>query len=282
MQKRITTTIKKRTFFSYFNLSWSWQITLLYLFVMLILPILILLSKASEELFDNFFSVASNPVAISAYLTTLTIALISSLINGFFGLILAWILVRYNFKGKRLIDAAIDLPFALPTSVAGLTLATIYGDQGWIGQYFEIYNIKIAFTKIGVCIAMIFVSFPFVIRTIQPSLQEIDKELEEAAWSLGASNWITFWRIIFPALTPTLLTGIALSFSRAIGEYGSVVIIASNIPFRDLTTPVLIFQKLEQYDYTSATVIGTVILLLSLILLFFINFIQSLNQLYVK
>jgi sulfate transport system permease protein len=265
-----------------FQLSWSWRITIIYLFVMLILPIIILLSKASEELFSNFFIIATNPVAISAYITTLIIAFISSLINGFFGLLLAWVLVRYNFPGKRIIDAAVDLPFALPTSVAGLTLATIYGDQGWIGHYFELFNIKIAFTKIGVALAMIFVSFPFVIRTVQPTLQEIDKELEEAAWSLGASNWNTFWRIIFPPLIPTLLTGMALAFSRAIGEYGSVVIIASNIPFKDLTAPVLIFQKLEQYDYTSATVIGTVILILSLCLLFVINFIQSLNQIYVK
>jgi sulfate transport system permease protein len=274
---------KTQNLFSFiFQMSWPWRITLTYLFIMLILPIVILLSKASEELFENFFIIATNPVAISAYTTTLIIALISSLINGFFGLLLAWILVRYNFPGKRIIDAAIDLPFALPTSVAGLTLATIYGDQGWIGQYFELVNIKIAFTKIGVAIAMIFVSFPFVIRTVQPTLQEIDKELEEAAWSLGASNWSTFWKIIFPPLIPTLLTGIALAFSRAIGEYGSVVIIASNIPFKDLTTPVLIFQKLEQYDYTSATVIGTVILILSLCLLFIINFIQSLNQIYIK
>lgn len=265
-----------------FQLSWSWRITIIYLFVMLILPIIILLSKASEELFSNFFIIATNPVAISAYITTLIIAFISSLINGFFGLLLAWVLVRYNFPGKRIIDAAVDLPFALPTSVAGLTLATIYGDQGWIGHYFELFHIKIAFTKIGVALAMIFVSFPFVIRTVQPTLQEIDKELEEAAWSLGASNWNTFWRIIFPPLIPTLLTGMALAFSRAIGEYGSVVIIASNIPFKDLTAPVLIFQKLEQYDYTSATVIGTVILILSLCLLFIINFIQSLNQIYVK
>lgn len=268
--------------FSVFQISWPWRITIIYLFFLLILPILALLSRASEELFQNFWSIATEPIALSAYSVTLFTAFIAALLNGFFGFILAWILVRYNFPGKKFIDAVVDLPFALPTSVAGLTLATVYSDQGWLGYLFDLMGIKIAFTTVGVTIAMIFVSFPFVVRTLQPVLQEMDIELEEAAWSLGASNWITFWKVIFPPLVPALLTGIALSFSRAVGEYGSVVIIASNIPFKDLTAPVLIFQKLEQYDYNGATAIGTVILGISLCLLFIINLIQFMNQIYIK
>ena len=267
---------------SFFWVSWPWTITLFYLCFLLILPILALLSRASEEIFQNFWSIATEPVAISAYSVTLITSLIAALFNGFFGLILAWILVRYNFPGKKFIDASVDLPFALPTSVAGLTLATVYSDQGWLGSFFAFLGLKIAFTKVGVGIAMIFVSFPFVVRTIQPVLQEMDLELEEAAWSLGASKWSTFWKVIFPPLVPALLTGVALSFSRAVGEYGSVVIIASNIPFKDLTAPVLIFQKLEQYDYSGATAIGTVILGISLCLLLLINLIQKWNQIYIK
>lgn len=272
----------KALFFSLFSVPWPQIFTLVYLCFLLFLPILALLSRTSEELFQNFWSIATEPIAISAYYVTLTTALIAALFNGFFGLILAWILVRYNFPGKKLIDASVDLPFALPTSVAGLTLATVYSDPGWLGFFLELMGVKVAFTKIGVCIAMIFVSFPFVVRTVQPALQEMDMELEEAAWSLGASKWSTFWMVIYPPLLPALLTGIALSFSRAVGEYGAVVIIAANIPFKDLTAPVLIFQKLEQYDYSGATAIGTVILGISLFLLFMINLIQKLNQIYIK
>ncbi len=262
------------------SISWPWRITIGYLLFMLILPITALLSKASEEMFENFWQIATEPVALSAYMVTLSTALFAALLNGFFGLLVAWVLVRYEFPGKRLMDAAVDLPFALPTSVAGLTLATVYSEQGWIGQWFASMGVQIAFTRIGVAIAMVFVSFPFVVRTIQPVLQEMEQELEEAAWSLGASPWTTFWRVLFPPLVPALLTGMALSFSRAVGEYGSVVIMASNIPFRDLIAPVLIFQRLEQYDYSGATVIGTIVLSISLFLLLVINWIQSWNKKY--
>jgi|Transcript_69861 sulfate/thiosulfate transport system permease protein len=262
------------------SISWPWRITIGYLLFMLILPITALLSKASEEMFENFWQIATEPVALSAYMVTLSTALFAALLNGFFGLLVAWVLVRYEFPGKRLMDAAVDLPFALPTSVAGLTLATVYSEQGWIGQWFASMGVQIAFTRIGVAIAMVFVSFPFVVRTIQPVLQEMEQELEEAAWSLGASPWTTFWRVLFPPLVPALLTGMALSFSRAVGEYGSVVIMASNIPFRDLIAPVLIFQRLEQYDYSGATVIGTIVLSISLFLLLIINWIQSWNKKY--
>nr|YP_010231255.1 probable transport protein [Nephroselmis pyriformis]QSV37324.1 probable transport protein [Nephroselmis pyriformis] len=262
------------------SMPWSWRITLGYLLFMLILPIGALLSTASQEMFTNFWQIATEPVALSAYFVTLSTALFAALLNGFFGVLLAWVLVRYEFPGKRLMDAAVDLPFALPTSVAGLTLATVYSEEGWVGKWFASMGVQIAFTRIGVAIAMVFVSLPFVVRTLQPVLQEMEMELEEAAWSLGASPWKTFWRVIFPPLVPAILTGIALAFSRAVGEYGSVVIMASNIPFRDLIAPVLIFQRLEQYDYSGATVIGTVVLGISLLLLLGINWIQSWNKQY--
>jgi sulfate transport system permease protein len=196
------------------------------------------------------------------------------------GTLLAWILVRYQFPGRKLFDAAIDLPFALPTSVAGLVLATVYSDNGWIGQLFAPFGIKIAFTRLGVFVAMLFISLPFVVRTLQPVLQEMEREVEEAAWSLGASQLQTFWKVILPPIIPPILTGIALGFSRAVGEYGSVVIVSSNIPFKDLIAPVLVFQKLEQYDYEGATVIGTVLLLASLLILFIINLLQQWGRRY--
>ena len=246
---------------------------------MLILPILSLLNTASQESFDSFWETATEPIALSAYTVTISMAFFACVFNALFGFVLAWVLVRYNFAGKRLLDAAVDLPFALPTSVAGLTLATVYNDQGWIGSFF---GIDIVFTRLGIFIAMVFVSFPFVVRTLQPVLQEMEIELEEAAWSLGASPWKTFQKVIFPPLIPAILTGLTLAFSRAIGEYGSIVIVSSNIPLKDLIASVLIFQNLEQYDYTRATVIGTVVLLLSLFLLVGINFLQKWNQKYLK
>ncbi len=257
---------------------WLWFFTLFYLIFLLIFPILSLLITASQTLFTEFWQKATDPVALSAYSITLTMALFASVFNTFFGFLVAWALTRYKFKGKKFVDAAIDLPFALPTSVAGLTLATVYSDQGWVGKILNQFGIEIVFTKLGVLVAMIFVSFPFVVRTLQPVLQEIEKELEEAAWSLGASPLQTFWKIIFPNVLPSLLTGLTLGFSRAIGEFGSIVIIASNIPLKDLIASVLIFQSLEQYDYAGATIIGTVVLLLSLFLLLGVNFIQSWNS----
>src|SRR5947209_8428798 len=270
------------SFFKKWKNSWSWLFTFFYLFFMLILPIFSLLTTASKTLFDNFWQTATEPVALSAYFVTLSMALLASFFNAFFGFILAWVLVRYNFTGKQLLDAAVDLPFALPTSVAGLTLATVYSEQGWIGSFLSKFGIQIVFTKLGIVIAMIFVSFPFVVRTLQPVLQEMETELEEAAWSLGASSWKTFQKIILPPLVPAILTGLTLGFSRAIGEYGSIVIVSSNIPFKDLIASVLIFQNLEQYDYSRATVIGTVVLMLSLFLLLGINFLQTWNQKHLK
>lgn len=260
--------------------SWAWRVTVVYLSIMLLLPVSAMFLKASTESPANFWRIATSPIAMSAYDVTFTTALGAALLNGLFGTLIAWVLVRYDFPGKRIIEASVDLPFALPTSVAGLTIATVYSDNGWIGSLLAPYGIKIAFSRLGVGVAMVFISLPFVVRTVQPVLQELEKDVEEAAWCLGASQWETFWKVILPPLLPSILTGIALGFSRAVGEYGSTVIVASNTPFKDLIAPVLIFQRLEQYDYSGATVIGVVMLLISLALLLTINLLQAWGRRY--
>ncbi|MCT7950757.1 sulfate ABC transporter permease subunit CysT [Ancylothrix sp. C2] len=262
------------------TISWPWTVTIIYLIFMLLLPVTALITKSITVGPAEFWRIATSPEALSAYDVTFFTSLIAAAINGVMGTLVAWVLVRYEFPGKKLIDAAVDLPFALPTSVAGLVLATLYSDKGWIGQFFTPFGIKIAFTRLGVLVAMLFISLPFVVRTLQPVLQEMEKEIEEASWSLGASDWQTFWRVSLPPLVPPILTGIALGFSRAVGEYGSVVIISSSIPYRDLIAPVLIFQRLEQYDYAGATVIGTVLLLVSLAMLLVINGLQQWGRRY--
>lgn len=251
-----------------------------YIFFLLILPLAALFILILKNDWHEIIQKAADPIAMSAYSLTLQMAFFAALINTIFGFIITWVLTRYNFFGKKYLDAAIDLPFALPTSVAGLTLATVYGDQGWIGQLLKICNFQIVFTKFGVLLAMIFVSFPFVIRTLQPVLQEIDTSLEEAAWSLGASPLQTFSRVILPTLWPSIFTGFTLSFSRALGEFGSIIMISSNLPFKDLVASVLIYQSLEQYDYIGASVIGAVVLLIALISLLLINTFQSLKLKY--
>ncbi|NMG21671.1 sulfate ABC transporter permease subunit CysT [Brasilonema bromeliae] len=262
------------------KLPWTWRITIVYLAVMLFLPVTAMLLKASTEPPAKFWEIATSEIAIATYEVTFLTALAAGLINGVFGTLIAWVFVRYDFPFKRLLDATVDLPFALPTAVAGLTLATVYSDNGWIGSLFAPFGIKIAFTRLGVAIAMIFISLPFIVRTVQPVLLEMEKETEEAAWSLGASESQTFWKVILPPLFPSILTGIALGFSRAVGEYGSTVIVASNTPFNDLIAPVLIFQRLEQYDYSGATVIGVVLLAISLVMLLGINLLQAWGRRY--
>lgn len=257
------------------RLPWTWRITLAYLTVMLFLPIAAMFLKASTESPARFWEIATSEIALATYNVTFITSIFAALLNGVFGTLIAWVLVRYDFPFKRIIDATVDLPFALPTSVAGLTLATVYSDNGWIGSLLAPLGIKVSFTRLGVAVAMIFISLPFVVRTVQPVLQEMEHEIEEAAWCLGASQWQTFWKVILPPLFPTILTGVALGFSRAVGEYGSTVIISSNTPFQDLIAPVLIFQRLEQYDYSGATVIGMVLLAISLVLLLAINFLQA-------
>ena len=246
-----------------------------YIFFLLVLPLGALFLLILKSDFALVIQKATDPIAVTAYFFTLRLAFLAACINTIFGFITTWVLVRYDFKGKKILDAAIDLPFALPTSVAGLTLATIYGDQGWIGSILKNFNIEIVFTQFGVLLAMIFVSFPFIIRTLQPVLQELEITLEEAAWSLGASPWQTFSRIILPSLWPSIFTGFTLSFSRALGEFGSIVMISSNLPLKDLVASVLIYQSLEQYDYVGASVIGAVVLLLALASLLLINIFQS-------
>lgn len=245
-----------------------------YLAIMLFLPVAAMLTKSLTIGPAEFWRIATSPLALSTYDVTFTTSLIAALIDGIFGLLIAWVLVRYDFPLKKLVDASIDLPFALPTAVAGLTLATVYSEKGWIGSLLASLGIKIAFTRLGVGIAMMFISLPFVVRTVQPVLMQMEQETEEAAWSMGASSWQTFWRVLLPPLFPAVLTGVALGFSRAVGEYGSTVIISSNTPFKDLIAPILIFQRLEQYDYAGATVIGMVLLIVSLMMLLVINFIQ--------
>ncbi|WP_254565157.1 sulfate ABC transporter permease subunit CysT [Oscillatoria sp. HE19RPO] len=262
------------------HLSWPWRITIGYLSIMLLLPMAALLWMSATKDPSEFWRIATSPVAMSAYDVTFVTAFVTALINGVFGTLIAWVLVRYDFPFKRIVDAAIDLPFALPTAVAGLTIATVYSRTGWIGSLLAPFGIQIAFTRFGVGIAMLFISLPFVVRTVQPVLREIEPEVEEVAWSLGASNSQTFWRIIIPQLISPILIGVALGFSRAVGEYGSIVIVASNIPFKDLIAPVLIFQRLEQYDYYGATVIGVVLLAVSLGILFAINLVQAWGRRY--
>lgn len=264
------------------KISFPWIITISYLSLIVLIPITALIIKSSTLGIKEFWEIATTDVALSAYQVTFITALAAGLINGIMGTLLAWVLVRYDFPGKKIFDALIDIPFALPTSVAGLVLATVYSETGWIGGLLAPFGIKIAFTKLGVFVAMLFISLPFVVRTLQPVLQEMEQETEEAAWALGATDWQTFRLVILPPLIPPILTGIALGFSRAVGEYGSIVVIASNIPFQDLIAPVLIFQRLEEYDYVGATVIGAVLLLISLVLLLIINLLQQWGQRYAE
>lgn len=273
-------TVKRDPLHRLTKLSWPWRITWAYLTVMLFIPIAAMVLRASTIGPAEFWQLATSPIALSAYDVTFVTALIAGGLNGVFGLAVAWVLVRYDFPLKRIVDAAIDLPFALPTAVAGLTLATVYSENGWIGSLLAPLGIKVSFTRLGVGVAMLFISLPFVVRTVQPVLQEMEHELEEAAWCLGASEWQTFWRVILPPLMPAALTGVALGFSRAVGEYGSVVIIASNIPFKDLIAPILVFQQLEQYNYAGATVVGTVLLMISLLALLGINLLQAWGRRY--
>lgn len=256
----------------------SWLFIFFYLGILLIFPISILIHRAGYELFNSFLERATDDVALSTYFVTFSMAGLACILNTIFGFLIAWVLVRYKFPGRKFLDIAIDLPFALPTSVAGFTLVTIYSDKGIIGSYLSQLNIQIIFTRLGIIIAMIFVSFPFIVRTLQPALETLEREYEQAAWVLGASPWRTFYSVVLPVLLPSFLTGFTLSFSRAIGEYGSIVIISSNFPLKDLIASVFIFQCLEQYDYTGATIIGTVMLFISLILLIIINFFQRWNQ----
>lgn len=248
--------------------------TLFYLSLIVLIPLSATFVKTASLGWADFWGIVTSPRALASYRLTFGASFLAALMNAVFGLIAAWVLVRYNFPGKRIIDALIDLPFALPTAIAGITLATLYSGNGWIGRYLEQFGIKAAFTPLGVFIALIFIGLPFVIRTVQPVMQEVDKEIEEAAHSLGANRWQTFRLVILPLILPSLFTGFALAFARAIGEYGSVVFIAGNMPMVSEITSLLIITKLEQYDYAGATAIAVSMLAVSFVLLFTINILQ--------
>jgi sulfate transport system permease protein len=248
--------------------------TVFYLCLIVLLPISALFLKTATLGWGEFWAIVSNPRVVASYRLTFGASLVGALINAFFGFIVAWTLVRYTFPGKKIIDALVDLPFALPTAVSGIALTAIYAPTGWVGRYLEPLGIKAAFTPLGVTIALTFIGLPFVVRTLQPALEELDPATEEAARSLGASRMQTFLRVILPAVFPALLTGFALSFARALGEYGSVVFISGNMPMFTEITPLLIIAKLEQYDYAGATAIATVMLVASFAILLLINFLQ--------
>lgn len=246
--------------------------TLVYLSVIVLIPIAAVFIYTSQLSFAEFWSVVTAPRVLASYKLSFGASLIAALVNSIFGLLLAWALARYSFPGKKLVDALVDLPFALPTAVAGIALTALYAPNGWIGQYIEgALGVKVAFSSLGVLVALIFIGLPFVVRTVQPILEDIDSEFEEAAASLGASRWQAFRHVVLPILLPALLTGFALAFARAVGEYGSVIFIAGNIPMVSEITPLMIITKLEQYDYVGATAIAVVMLVVSFALLLVIN-----------
>ncbi|MCS0630919.1 sulfate ABC transporter permease subunit CysT [Telluria mixta] len=249
--------------------------TIFYLALLVLIPLSAIFLKTFTMSWDAFVSAVTSPRVMASYRLSFGAALIGAGINVVFGGIVAWVLVRYQFPGKRFVDALVDLPFALPTAVAGITLTSLYSSNGWIGKHLEPLGIKVAFTPLGVVIALTFIGLPFVVRTVQPVLEDAERELEEAAASLGASPWQTFTRVILPSVVPALLTGFALAFARATGEYGSVIFIAGNMPMISEITPLFIITKLEQYDYTGATAIAVVMLLVSFILLLAINLLQA-------
>jgi sulfate/thiosulfate transport system permease protein len=248
--------------------------TVLYLSLVVLLPLSALVLKSGSLGWGGFWAAAWNPRVVASYKLTFATSFVSALVNALFGLVVAWTLVRYTIPGKKFVDAMIDLPFALPTAVSGIALTAVYAQNGWFGRILEPLGIRVAFTPLGITVALVFIGLPFVIRTLQPAIEEIDRETEEAAASLGATRWQTFTRVILPAILPALLTGFALSFARALGEYGSVVFISGNMPMRTEITSLLIITKLEQYDYAGATAIATMMLVASFALLLAINLLQ--------
>ena len=249
--------------------------TLFYLGLIVLIPLSAVFLKTFAMTWDAFWNAVSSPRVVASYKLSFGASLIGAALNVVFGGIVAWVLVRYRFPGNKIIDALVDLPFALPTAVAGIALTALYAPNGWIGRYLEPLGIKVAFTPLGVLVALTFIGLPFVVRTVQPVLEEAERELEEAAASLGANRLQTFAKVIFPTILPALLTGFALAFARATGEYGSVIFIAGNMPMVSEITPLFIVTKLEQYDYAGATAIATVMLLVSFVLLLTINLLQA-------
>lgn len=252
--------------------------SLLYLGFIFLIPVGGLLLYTSLMSWDEFWSAVSHPQVVASYKLSFGASLIGATINLVFGALVAWVLVRYRFPGKKVVDALVDLPFALPTAVAGIALVTLYASTGWVGQYLDVFGIRVAYSQLGVVIALTYIGLPFVVRTVQPVLEDLEAEREEASASLGASRFTTIRRVILPSLLPALLTGYALAFARAVGEYGSVVFISGNMPYRTEITPLLIVAKAEQYDYNGAAAIGTVMLVAAFLLLLLINGLQWWTQ----
>jgi sulfate transport system permease protein len=250
----------------------SLGITCAYLSLMVLIPLATVFTRTADLSWADFWGTVTNPRVLASYRVTFGASLVAALVNTVFGLLVAW--VRYRFPGRRLVDAMVDLPFALPTAVAGISLTTLYASNGWVGRYLEPLGLKVAYTWVGITVALIFIGLPFVVRTVQPVLDDLEVDVEEAAASLGARRWQTFTRVVLPTVAPALLTGFALAFARAIGEYGSVVFISGNMPMKTEIVPLLIITKLEQYDYAGATAVALVMLLASFALLLTINLMQ--------
>jgi sulfate/thiosulfate transport system permease protein len=265
--------LKQKSVLPGFGLTLSFTLT--YLGLIVLIPLAGLFVKTATLSWGQFVGAVTSPRVLAAYRLSFGAALIGAIVNAVFGLIVAWVLVRYRFPGRRLVDALVDLPFALPTAVAGITLTALFSKNGWVGSLLEPLGVKVAYTPLGVVVALTFIGLPFVVRTLQPVLQDIDPEIEEAAASLGAGRVQTFLRVLFPAVFPALLTGFALAFARGVGEYGSVVFIAGNMPMRTEIAPLLIVTKLEQYDYAGATAVAVVLLVVSFALLLAINALQG-------
>jgi sulfate transport system permease protein len=264
--------LKRRSVLPGFGLATGY--TMLYLSIVVLIPLAALFVKTTSMTWAEFWDTVTSARVVAAYKLSLGAALAAALVNAVFGLVTAWVLVRYRFPGKRIVDALVDLPFALPTAVAGISLTALYAPNGWVGQLLAPLGVKVAFTPLGIMVALVFIGLPFVVRTVQPVLQDLDREVEEAAASLGASRLQTFVRVLLPTLFPPLLTGFALAFARALGEYGSVVFISGNMPMKTEIVPLLIITKLEQYDYAGATAIAVVMLALSFLMLLAINLLQ--------
>ncbi|MBS0224121.1 MAG: sulfate ABC transporter permease subunit CysT [Proteobacteria bacterium] len=259
-----------------FGITFGFALT--YLSLIVLIPLAVLVARASGLGFDGIWRVATTPRVLAALEVSFVTSALAALVNAVFGMIVAWVLTRYRFPGRQVLDAAVDLPFALPTAVAGIALAALYAPNGWIGALFQPWGIRIAYTPLGIFIALVFIGLPFVVRTVQPVLQDFDREIEEASATLGATRRQTFLRVVLPALSPALLTGIALAFARAVGEYGSVIFIAGNMPFKSEIAPLLIVAKLEEYDYAGASAIATVMLAISFAALLAINLLQALSR----
>ncbi|HEV8259647.1 MAG TPA: sulfate ABC transporter permease subunit CysT [Burkholderiales bacterium] len=268
----MASTFRQHSVLPGFNLALGF--TLLYLSLIVLIPLSAAFIRTAAFTWPQFWDAVTTPRVVASYRLTFGASVAAAAVNAVFGLLVAWVLVRYRFPGKRLIDALVDLPFALPTAVAGIALTALYAGNGWIGRFFEPLGIKIAFTPLGVFVALTFIGLPFVVRTVQPVLEDIESELEEAAATLGANRLQTFSRVIFPTVLPALMTGFALAFARAVGEYGSVIFIAGNMPMVSEITPLLIITKLEQYDYAGATALAVVMLVISFVLLLIINLLQ--------